>query len=71
MILAKEIIAKARDEINELCIKDLANEIKNKDQMIRQSRIKTIETYRKSITFRSFGSVHLSNTGSIINHEQL
>ena len=51
MILAKEIIAKARDEINELCMKDLANEIKSKEQMIRQSQVKTIEAYRKSITF--------------------
>ena len=38
MILAKEIIAKARDEINELCMKDLANEIKHKEDMIKRSR---------------------------------
>ena len=37
MILAKEIIAKARDEINELCMKDLANEIKHKEDMIKRS----------------------------------
>ena len=34
MILAKEIIAKARDEINELCMQDLAQEIKNKEKEI-------------------------------------
>ena len=38
IILSKEIISKAREEVNELCVIDLAKEIKNKQSEI--SKIK-------------------------------
>ena len=44
LLLAKEIISKARDEVNQLCMKDLAEEIKIKETKIENMR--SLELHR-------------------------
>ena len=38
LVLAKEIISKAREEVNELCMEDLAREIDNKQKKIEEMK---------------------------------
>ena len=57
MILAKEIIAKARDEINELCMQDLAQEIKNKEKEISANNHST--ELIQSLTFKNRRTISL------------